>query len=277
MESHMSTAAPRFACMELVFGDISGAKFEPWLDEIRDMGFDGVALRAATTLQSYLDDSAAFVALLARKNLKLAGVYAQLSSSDEFIARVCRFLKSVGCHSLILHGAKRGGDAERAEATALMKKHAAAAHLFGIAVSFHHHTHTPFETFAETETLLLETNPAHVHLFLDTGHAHLDFVDLPVNQRTTELLKRHWPRVDYLEFKDCAAKTGLSTELGKGEIDFPPVAALLKDREYAGWIVLEQNSTMAGSTASADVARGLQFAKSVFSQLDARCRAKVIV
>jgi sugar phosphate isomerase/epimerase len=261
---------PPLACMELIFGDVSGAKLAPWLAEMRAIGFDGVALRA-TTLEPYFDAPEAFAKLLAQNNLKLAGAYAQLSSPAAFIERVCKFITAQDCDNLCLHGAKRGAEEERLAALALMQKHGATAHRLGVAATFHHHTHTPFETFAETETLLQETNPAHVHLFCDTGHAHLDFVDLPEARRSTEFLTKYWPRVKYVEFKDCSPATGLSTELGQGSVDFAAIASLLCERNYAGWITLEQNSPTKGSSPSECAARSLQFARKVFS----RCTSDV--
>ena len=57
---------PPFACMELLWGGVSGASFEAWLDEVRGAGFAGVGVHAAT-LRPFLDDARGFDTLLARR------------------------------------------------------------------------------------------------------------------------------------------------------------------------------------------------------------------
>ncbi|MBA2482490.1 MAG: hypothetical protein H0V44_17640, partial [Planctomycetes bacterium] len=115
----MTIAAPRFACMELMWGDISGSKLEPWLDEIRDLGFTGVAMRR-TTLWPYVDEPRRFAALLDARGLSLAGAYATTDTSAADIERFCVFLRALGCPDLVLHGAARAGAAERGQLARLL-------------------------------------------------------------------------------------------------------------------------------------------------------------
>jgi sugar phosphate isomerase/epimerase len=259
------TAAPRFACMELMWGDVSGAKLEPWLDETRAIGFGGVAMRR-TTLWPFVDEPQRFAALLSARGLSLVGAYSTIDTAPADIERFCGFLSALGCHDLVLHGGQRAGAPERAQLARLLDERGALCARHGVRVSFHHHTHVPFETYEETAELLRLTDARHVHLFCDTGHATKDFVEFPVARRAYELLVRHWDRVSYIEFKDWSAAGDFATDLGCGEADLRPVAALIRERAFPGWIVLEQNAPSAGSTPGQSAERGLRFARELFAQ-----------
>src|SRR5205807_723204 len=114
----------------------------------------------------------------------------------------------------------------------------------GIRVSYHHHTDTSGETFADVERLLEATDPELVSLNLDIGHATKDFVDLPLQDRAAQLLKTYWDRVGIVEFKDWHPETDLDTPLGEGLSNLADAAAVLWARAYSGWVVVEQNNDL---------------------------------
>jgi len=47
-------------------------------------------------------------------------------------------------------------------------------------------------------------------------------------------VKNKW---DYIE----SVKQGVFCELGEGDVDFKAIVNILKDRNYTGWIVVEQD------------------------------------
>ncbi|MBA3710288.1 MAG: TIM barrel protein, partial [Planctomycetes bacterium] len=140
---------------------------------------------------------------------------------------------------------------------------------YGVRISFHHHTGVPFETYEETAQLLRDTDPQHVHLFCDTGHATKDFTEFPVARRAYELLSRHWDRLCYLEFKDWSPQAEFATDLGDGQADFTAIARLVVERGWDRWIVLEQNAPANGSTPRQSAARSLRFAQQLFARKSA--------
>lgn len=122
----------------------------------------------------------------------------------------------------------------------------------GLRTVFHHHCAGFVETPEEIDSLLEFTDPSLVGLVLDMGHYMFGGGD-PV-----KALKKHWARIWHIHFKDChpdiAAKSrtegwdyfksvgnGVFCELGKGSVDFPSIVRELKDKEYSGWIVVEQD------------------------------------
>ena len=71
---------------------------------------------------------------------------------------------------------------------------------------------------------------------------------------TTQLIDRVW----LVHFKDChpeivrqsraegwdyfqSVRAGVFCELGRGDVDFPAIAGILRDHAYNGWIVVEQD------------------------------------
>ena len=262
--------------MELMFGDVSGEKLAPFLKDLKAAGFDGAALRFST-LKHFFGREKELNALLSSHGLALAGAYAPIDTDAAALEKFCALLQSAGCDNLCMHGGARkdgaDGVASRAALAKLLDTRGAMARRYGVCVSFHHHCHVPFETFEETLELLESTDPKNVHLFLDSGHAEQDFQSLPLKTRGLELLKRCWPRVKYVEFKEWCPATGLNTELGGGSTDFVALAAYLLENNYPGWITLEQNSPTPGSTPIECAARSLKFAKRAFAQAEALCRA----
>lgn len=122
----------------------------------------------------------------------------------------------------------------------------------GLRTVFHHHIGTWVETPEETAHLLRMTDPDVLGLCFDTGHYRFGGGD-PVAG-----LQRHADRIWHVHFKDHeptvaarsrlegwngvqAVEHGVFCELGRGDVDFPAVLAQLRQRNYQGWIVVEQD------------------------------------
>lgn len=123
---------------------------------------------------------------------------------------------------------------------------------FGMRTVFHHHCGGYIETPEEVDRLMRMTNPDLLGLCLDMGHYAFGGGD-PV-----EALKRYEKRIWHVHFKDYdssigekaivqkwdyfkAVKNGVFCELGKGNVAFGTIANILKQRNYNGWIVIEQD------------------------------------
>jgi inosose dehydratase len=120
---------------------------------------------------------------------------------------------------------------------------------FGVGMAFHHHMGTVVETDAEIDRLIAETGPA-VGLLFDSGHSAFAGGD-PVT-----LLRRHAKRVVHVHCKDTrrpildaarrangsfmqAVLDGVFTVPGDGSIDFPALLLILREANYAGWLIVE--------------------------------------
>jgi inosose dehydratase len=127
----------------------------------------------------------------------------------------------------------------------------------GLATLFHHHCAGYVETPDEIARLLELTDPDLLGLVFDTGH-YLYGSGSADAGAVEDGLDRFGQRIRHMHFKDChprlaaqaraegwdyfeAVRRGLFCELGQGAIDFAAAAAWLRERNYRGWIVVEQD------------------------------------
>jgi len=123
---------------------------------------------------------------------------------------------------------------------------------FGLHVVFHPHAETHVEYEAQIEQFLKETDPERISLCLDTGHHAYRGGD-PV-----EFMRRHHRRIRYLHLKSIdssvrstvisqkipfakAVAMDMFCELSKGVVDFRAFAEVLRQADYEGFAVVEQD------------------------------------
>lgn len=137
---------------------------------------------------------------------------------------------------------------------------------YGVKFAIHPHAWTMIERQQEIEMILELTDPSLVFLTLDTCHASVGGVD-PV-----AFTKKHYGRIAHFHFKDTlpvwnaakgwkgpaplldeeiatAKRLGVPIgphpiyqRLGTGGVDFPGLIALLREKQYDGWISLDFNA-----------------------------------
>ena len=129
---------------------------------------------------------------------------------------------------------------------------AAVKNKFNMRTVFHHHCAGYVETPEELDKLMVHTDPTLVGLCLDMGHFAFGGGD------PLEALKKYYNRIWHVHFKDYSSAVGdvsrkngynyfesvehgVFCELGRGSVDFPSIVAELRNREYNGWIVVEQD------------------------------------
>ena len=137
----------------------------------------------------------------------------------------------------------------------------------GHRLAFHPHAGTFIETPAEVDRLVEMTDPATVGICLDVGHYLVGGGD-PV-----EALRRLGERVTHVHLKDVdpivledlrsgaldglgqAVRARIFTELGAGILDLLGCLRALADRDYAGWLMVEQDSSWAPPSEAAAIGR----------------------
>jgi len=246
--------------------------FEEVLAAIAAAGFAGTELGS-----NHPREAIALGRELARRNLRLSGAYwcpgltdpdrAEAALDD--VEPLLALLEAVGCEYLIAAeplSTVRGafvGRAAQAPSLADAGWRCLAAALDelgwrcrgrGIRLAFHNHAGTWVETPDEVARLLGMTDPERVGLCLDTGHWTVGGGDAPNGVRD-------WlPRLRYLHVKDVAPavlaalrdegfdfhealRRRIFTELGKGCVDLPAIAATLAEAGWSGWVVAEQDTS----------------------------------
>lgn len=122
----------------------------------------------------------------------------------------------------------------------------------GLRTALHHHVGTWVETPAETRRFLEGTDPKLVGLVFDTGHWKFAGGD------PLQGMMEHWERVWLIHFKGYSAEiaarsrkegwdavrsyeNGIFSELSTAAIDFDLLVDFITEKNYPGWIVVEQD------------------------------------
>ncbi len=267
----------------------------PWpqvLDEMQAAGYTGTELGP----YGYLPlDTEQLRDELGKRGLTLCSAFtivnlvdpqARSQEYDEAII-TARFLSQMGCQWIVLSDAlfvnenrsRRAGrirpedglNAEQwqqfvANTNAFARR---ALDEFGLKTVYHPHVGAWVESRDEIERFLADTDPELVGFCLDTAHTTYGGHD-PV-----EIARKWASRVRYLHIKECdkaklqtvlaregdyfdAVTAGVFPELGKGSVDFPGLLDVLREMDFNGWAVVEQDilpDTGADALASAKANR----------------------
>ena len=256
------------------------------LDEIARLGFEG------TQLGTDFPDGPTLRDELATRDLRLAEVYVPLPATPAGpdpgameVARAClRRLHEAGGDVLCVAvdgsrdrdavagrvdpaGTPAFDDAAWAALAEVLHRIADEAGALGHPTVFHPHAATYVETLDEIDRMLGSTDPARIGVCLDTGH-HVVAGGDPV-----ETLRSLGERVRHVHLKDVdgdllgglragayagledAVRNGLFTELGAGILDLDGVLGALAARDYDGWLMVEQDRSLAGPSESAAIGR----------------------
>ena len=120
----------------------------------------------------------------------------------------------------------------------------------GMRLCYHPHMGTGVMTGDDVDRLMGATDPALVHLLLDTGHLLFAGAD------PATVARKYAARIKHVHLKDLRAgkadtakregfsfqqaiEDGIFTVPGDGIIDFVPIFQALADADYAGWLMVE--------------------------------------
>jgi len=294
----MSLAACPIGCVPIVWNNADlvdlapEVAFSEILDTYVRLGFAG------TQHGRGFPEGEALAAELGRRGLRFAELYSALPSTPggladdaESVARrdldrliaaggevLCVALDgiperdAVGGRVHALADAPRWPEGAFGQLAGLLDRLAAAAPA-GVRVAFHPHTATWVEAPDEVEQLAACLDGTGAGLCLDVGHYLVGGGD-PV-----EAIDRYGSLVTHVHAKDVdpavlgrlrdgeipgfgdAVRGRLFTELGNGALDLAGVVRALDEIGYAGWIMVEQDSSwLAPAEAAAVGARVLRYA-----------------
>lgn len=242
------------------------------MDEIAAAGYEGTELGP---YGYYPTDPETLGAELAKRRLALASSFVPVDlrrpedypAAEAHALKVADLLQARGVRELILADQYRperaplAGRVSAADGLSAAEWESVAAGLNrlggvlaarGMTAVFHHHVATYVESDSEIELLRQRTDPSLLGLCLDTGHAVYGGAD-PV-----DLIRRWDDRVRYVHLKDVnpavlararqsgldyanGVREGLFCPLGQGVVDFDGIFRELRRRDYAGWLIVEQD------------------------------------
>jgi sugar phosphate isomerase/epimerase len=229
----------RVAVQAITWNIPRGDDFEPWLDEVVEAGYDGVAL-FSMQVEDFINDPDRLRSLLDDRGLGFPAVTGFVSDSPEWAERVMAFMQRLG----VRHLACTDFDPTLTlpKAVEILDERSRASVQYGVNVYYHNHTKGVGETMTALEELMGALDPGFAHWMLDVGHATKDFPEVPPSERAITFLDRHWDRIEYLELKDWNEVTDLNTPLGEGYADYDRIFDLIRKRGYpGGWLTVEQN------------------------------------
>jgi len=215
-----------------------------WIEDVANAGYAGLATFESELIR--FTDETDFISRIKDKGLALASVDWIIGEDMDSLRRLCDRMRQLECKNLVcLAGLSiRDSGLTIHQLAERLNSAGEVTNEFEIRTCYHHHTNQLGETMEETEQLLHLTDPTLIDGFVDTGHATKDFKDHPVEQRARIFIERNWDRINFIEFKDWSEDTKLCTEVGTGLCDFKSVFNIIKEREYEGWITVEQNGTI---------------------------------
>ncbi len=266
--------------------------YERVLAEMREAGYEGTEYGAG-----FPEDPAKLRADLTAHGLALASTFCWVDLRDPRrhggeIAKVmppARLLSAMGVEVLIVglqgtpermamagrvpaDGSAGLSEGEWAAAADGMHRMADTLRPLHLRLVVHSHAGSFVESRAEIDTLCRLTDPGKVGLCLDAGHLAYAGADV------LDTFRVYRERLGYVHVKDVDAKVLARirrerlgwldalrrypfTELGRGSLDIRGLIAYLRESEYRGWVIVEQDTTPRTSLESARISR--QFLKEV--------------
>ena len=228
-----------FAAMSLGWGNPAGDDLPGFLREVKSAGYEGVAGFADVSWEIYIDRPDTFAGLLADHGLALASLDVKVHRDLDTYRKTCAFMARLNCRHLVCLGGVGTVVDDYIALADVLNPIGEIAREHGVRAVYHNGRTR--ETFADMDTVLTHTDPEKIFAMCDTGHATRDFIELPVPERAVRFLEKQWDRIDFIEFKDWHPETELNTPVGEGLCDWDAVFALLRARNYTGWITVEQN------------------------------------
>ena len=263
-----------------------GTRADDILDDIARLGYDGCQLGLG------FPQGEALRSTLAARELRLAEVYASIAATvdgptegalDEVRERLRLLIAGGGevfCVALdsspdrdVAAGHATDDDTSRMtdagwdRLVALLRTVAAETRAAGARIAFHSHAGTYVETPAEVDRLAAAIDADTLPFCLDVGHYLVGGGD-PV-----AALRQLGARVTHVHLKDVdpgvlerlrrrevgnfrdAVRQRLFTELGSGMLDLEGFLAALAERDYRGWLMVEQDSGWPPPAESAAIGR----------------------
>ncbi|MEM7031332.1 MAG: sugar phosphate isomerase/epimerase family protein [Chloroflexota bacterium] len=235
----------------------SPEKATGWLDDVVAAEYDGVA-----TFDSFLrqlTDDMDFECQLNDRGLQLASVNISIQRDFDRLRATCELMQRLGAHHLVTVGGLATRKADMNEIAELLNQIGEIALAYDVRACYHNHTDHIGETLEEIETLMTLTDPTKFFGFLDVGHATKDFIGHPVADRASIFLQRNWDQIDFIEFKDWSEEHNLNTAVGAGMCNYESVFNILQEKNYTGWITVEQNGPAGNKTALAQAKASREF------------------
>lgn len=233
-----------------MLGDKWKGSVDDILEAMSKAGYQGIEI-SANMIGKYYDRPEDFSKALKKYNLELAALAfsSQFGFSDpkyekeELIMarRALEFVSYFPCRKIGVGGAanpsRENYETKFKQFIKMYNQIGEMGKEMGTMVCVHPHSHygSLLETAEEYDRLMQEISPDYVMFGPDTGHI------VRGEQNLLNTIRKHVKRIKHIHFKDV--DTGGNWKLmGKGVCNFPEILKLLKEANYDGWIICEEES-----------------------------------
>ena len=229
----------------LTWGNIeSDDVWQTFLKDCSDLEYAGISVIEFLMGERYQDpkkvrqDAAA-------NDLQVCALDLRIENPDDDYYKIgCEFLNVVGGQYVVLLGGRGHEDEDFQRVADDLNRIGRICTAAEIKATYHHHTDNTAEDFDQFKRLMSMTDPDVFHVMVDTGHITKDMKGVPANA----VISHFADRLIFIELKDYTHQTNLTTEVGHGDCDYDSVWQTLRDIDYSGWLVVEQNGAAPGRT-----------------------------
>lgn len=221
----------------------------PTDDAIADIsatGWDGFEWSPGA-FKEHFDAPGEYKAYLNGLDLEVTGLYCpcafrteeEVSEWQKRVDDTVVFAKAIDCQFIMFDGGSTDlpvNSESVNKVAALSNEGAARVVAAGLTCTWHQHWGSLFQYSAEFDALMDATDPELLRCTPDTAQMALGGFDIPA------AFEKYVGRMDYVHFKDLDDDRRF-IELGRGNVDFPPLAKILTDAGFDGWIIVDLDYT----------------------------------
>ncbi len=149
--------------------------------------------------------------------------------------------RELGCRRVKFTGARRGEQGGLDTVIEVLKELAPAAEEMDILIAVENHANNNIENIEDYEKIFAEVDSSHVGMCLDMGH----FDGASVSN--FDVIEHFHDKINHIDLKDVVAfGTYKSVPYGEGITKGEDIVQALIDKNYSGYIIIEQAPPMEG-------------------------------
>jgi inosose dehydratase len=245
---------------------IDPSKFDTFLVALREAhetGYSGFETGFAN-LRSQSKSLSSARSAISSTGLTFLGVHIFLPEYDtetniapkQLYEQVAQSGATLGAQRLIFSGSPAVNEEEIHRKTDALNRAGEFARTLGLKVAYHNHWPEFKYNGREIEALYAATDPSLVSFLLDAGHAYRAGCNL------LEFVQRHHTRLTAIHFRDY--RDHVQVPLGQGTLPLKEVAAALRQANWTGWAMNEEEREDGSKQGQAVIHPAFQALKGAF-------------
>jgi|HubBroStandDraft_1064217.scaffolds.fasta_scaffold16921_3 inosose dehydratase len=242
---------PRVGCQVNGFAARNGdfSQLLSVLPTIKSLGYAGFECNNHFVL-SELDHPAEARAKIQTSALEFIGMHTSMAEAEKNdLVRLARGGTALGCHYIVMSatGLSPTGnftpDALK-DKVATLEKYGRICNDAGIKLAYHNHMPEFANSNAEIQALADHSDPQLLSFLIDAGHAYQG------GGNPAEFMRRNSRRIIGCHIKTFKNKTQ-QVPLGQGDFGFEDLAAAIREKQWAGWLIDEEGGGPQGADTAA--------------------------